>query len=73
MRELYGDALIWVEKDNIDALAEAIDKWIWNDDLRQEHAEKAYHMFVNGELGVKTQKDRAELVTKHLRELLRQS
>lgn len=70
MRELYGDALIWVEKDNIQALSEAIDKWIWNDDLREEHAEKAYQMFKNGELGVKTQKHRADLVTHHLRKLV---
>ncbi len=70
MRELYGDALIWVKRDDIDALSKAIDTWLADDEMREAHAKKAYDMFVNGELGVKLQERRAELVVSEIRKLL---
>lgn len=70
MRELYGDALIWIEKDDVDALSEAIDYWLTHDVEREQHAEKALNLFLTGKLGVKTESHRASLVVSHLKKLL---
>jgi len=70
MKELYGDALIWVEKDNIEELSKTIDYWMSHDKEREEFALKAYNLFTNNELGVKLEKYRAELVVKNIKKLL---
>lgn len=69
MRQLYGDALVWVPENDIDALSSAIDEYIKDDELRERHAKNAYEMFMEGTLGVKPEKYRAELVVKNLRSL----
>jgi len=71
MRELYGEALVWVEKDNIDSLSQTIDKWLSDDKMRKSQAEKAYDLFVSGQLGVKLERMRAKLVVDEIRNLLR--
>jgi len=39
MRELYGDGLIWVNKDDTDDLANKIDYWLTHDKEREEFAD----------------------------------
>lgn len=69
MRELYGDALIWVEKDNPSALSEAIDYWMTHDEERELFALKAYDLFINSHLGVKLDQYRAQLVVENIKKL----
>lgn len=70
MRELYGDALIWVKKDDINALSEAIDYWLTHDEEREIHATKALNLLYGGKCGVKLQDHRANLVMKKIFETL---
>jgi len=70
MRELYGDALIWVKKDDIDDLAKTIDYWLTHDKEREEFAVSVKERFINGEFGVKLEKRRAELVVTKLKEII---
>lgn len=70
MRELYGDALIWVKKDDINALSEAIDYWLTHDEEREIQATKALNLLYGGKCGVKLEDHRANLVMKKIFETL---
>jgi len=70
MRELYGDALIWIEKGNIKSLSEAIDYWLTHDNEREEFAKKAFDLFVNNKIGVKLEQHRAKLVVENIKRLI---
>ncbi len=70
MRELYGDSLIWVEKDNVQSLSETIDYWMTHDEEREEFAKKAFDLFTNNKLGVKLEKYRAELLIEKIKTIL---
>jgi glycosyltransferase involved in cell wall biosynthesis len=71
MRELYSDALIWVEKDNIDDLADKIDYWLSHDKERKEFAINIRDRFLNGEFGVKLEIHRANLVVNNIKKILK--
>ena len=66
MRELYGDGLIWVNKDNTDDLASKIDYWLTHDKEREEFAHYTKENLLNGEYGVKLDYKRAELVVQNI-------
>lgn len=70
MKELYGDSIIWVERDNIKQLAETIDYYLDNDNERILHAKKAYDMFINNMLSVKTLKYEADLVINKIKKIV---
>lgn len=70
MRELYGDALIWVEKDNIEELGKTIKYWLEHDKEREEFAKDVKKRFINGEFNVKLENERAELVVSNIKEIL---
>ena len=71
MRELYGDGLIWVEKDNIDDLAKKIDYWLEHDKERMEFATHTKELFLNGEYGVKLEIHRANLVVDNIKKIIK--
>jgi len=71
MRELYSDALIWVEKDNIDDLADKIDYWLSHDKERKEFAINIRDRFLNGEFGVKLEIHRSNLVVNNIKKILK--
>lgn len=70
MRELYGESLIWVEKDNIRELSKTIDYWMTHDEEREEFAKKAFNLFINNKLGVKLEEYRAKLVVENIKKFL---
>lgn len=70
MKELYGDALIWVEQDNVDKLSEAIDYWLTHDKERQEFARFSEDLFVSSSIGVKLDSERAKLVIQNIRTIV---
>lgn len=71
MRELYGDGLIWVKKDDTDDLAVKIDYWLTHDKEREEFAEYSREKFLNGEYGVKLDYKRAELVVENILKVIK--
>ena len=66
MKELYGDGLIWVNKDDTDDLASKIDYWLTHDNEREEFAHYSREKLLNGEYGVKLDSKRAELVVQNI-------
>jgi len=70
MRELYGDGLIWVEKDNVSKLSETIDYWLNNEKERNEFAKYSKENFINGKYGVKLENHRAKLVIDNIFKIL---
>lgn len=70
MRELYGDALIWVEKDNIDALASTIDYWLTHEKERKDFSEYCNNLLVSGQLNVQSRKLRSKQVVNKIKEIL---
>ena len=70
MKELYGDALIWVEQDNVDKLSEAIDYWLTHDKEREEFARFSEDLFVSSSIGVKLDSERAKLVIQNIRTIV---
>lgn len=70
MKELYGDGLIWVKKDDINDLSEKIEYWISHEKERNEFAEYSKENFINGKYGVKLEKHRAELVVNNILKII---
>lgn len=62
MRDLYGDALIYVEKDNITALSETIDYYLHNEKERKDKAEKAYAILIGNNCHIRSIDDTAKLL-----------
>jgi glycosyltransferase involved in cell wall biosynthesis len=70
MKELYGDALIWVEKDNVDKLSETIDYWLTHDKEREEFAAFSKNLFESNKIGVKLDSERAKLVINNIKTII---
>lgn len=70
MKELYGNALIWVEQDNVDELSKTIDYWLTYDKEREEFARFSEELFLSGKIGVKLDSERAKLVMEKIKTIL---
>ena len=70
IKELYGDALIWVENGNVDKLSSTIDYWLTHDNERIKFAKEIKERFMKGEFNVKLEEHRATLVVDKIKSIL---
>ena len=70
MRELYGDALLYVSMDDIKELSECIEYYLNNDKERNEKALKAYDMLMNNKCNVKSIDYTAKMLVNKFKDIL---
>jgi len=69
MRELYGDALIYVKKDDVDELKKTIEYWLNNHKEREDFAIKTRENYLNNKYNSQLEKHTAKLVVNQIKNI----